>query len=266
MYQAGLFRARWQGTLRDLANAVSAIQKAHLFGRLSLRNTERLSIAHLYFRSGKLVHIIGNRGDAREILLELREWTQGSVRFDRSSNTTIVSLNAEHELLLQQVIDYLHQRGLVNLPEESDVVEQNVIESNVVVMEEAKQLLSPWEWQLLIEGTRRISFAVAHLVGPQEALQVLQDILDDCASAFPAFASLEIAPTGYLHIADRNQFDRLPREELFEGFTALFAICEYFCSPIIGEQDAHQLMIRTLREIAPMLTQLGIFQLDRQLP
>jgi len=63
---------------------IQHIQRIRAFGRLTLRSTERMSIAHFYFRAGKLVHIAGNHGDARGVLQELREWRSGFVRFERA--------------------------------------------------------------------------------------------------------------------------------------------------------------------------------------
>jgi hypothetical protein len=236
-----------------------------MFGRLSLRNTGRLSVAHLYFSDGKLVYVVGNRGNAYDILQELKAWSEGFVRFDTGNISNLTPLSVEYEQVLDDVVSALQRRGVVALPQRPRTPDPYVIEGKVIITQEAQQLITPWEWQVLTEGTRRVSLAVAHLVGPKEALSVLQDILDDCAAAFPAFASLTIAPTGYLHIADRSQFDSLPRADLLDGFTALFATCEYFCSPIIGEHDAHVLMVRALREMAPLLAQLGVFHIYRQI-
>lgn len=260
LHKANPFGTSWQGSLRDLASIIYHIQRLRMFGRLSLRNTDRLSVAHLYFRAGKLVHVVGNRGDARAILLELRAWTRAFVRFDRNVSTDGASLGEEYEQVLEDVLVHLHQQGLIVMPRGP-----RVIESDLIITTEARQLIAPWEWQLLIEGTRRVSLAVAHLVGPKEALTVLRDILDDCSSAFPDFASMHIAPTGYLQITDTSQLDNMKREDLLEGFTALIATCQYFCSPIIGERDAHRLLIQALREIGPALVHLGVFHIDKQL-
>ena len=274
MYRASALGTAWQGSWRDLANVILRIRRLRMFGRLSLRNTERLSVAHLYFRGGRLVHVVGNRGDTRAILLELKEWPRGSVRFDRGDTTTMPITSIEYEQVLDEVLFHLQRRGIIAVPPEQQasptqaypITEpQHVIESNLVATTEIKQLITPWEWQILTEGTRRVSLAVAHLVGPKEALSVLRDILDDCASAFPAFSCIEIAPSGYLHVINSSQLERMPRIDLLEGFTALFATCEYFCSPIIGEKEAHDLLIQALRDIGPVLVQLGVFQLHRQL-
>ena len=107
--------------------------------------------------------------------------------------------------------------------------------------------------------------AVAHLIGPVEAMNVLRDIIDDCSSTFPAFASLQIAPTGYLQVTDISKFDRIPRGELLEGFAALISICQYFCAPIIGEVEAHKLVIQALGDVRTALISLGVFHIDNVL-
>src|SRR5436305_6631249 len=116
LYRASPFGNSWQGSLRDLANVVSHIRRLRMFGRLSLRNTERLSVAHLYFRSGKLVHIVGNRGAARAILLELRAWTRAFIRFDLDAPVALVTLDATHNQLLEEVIAHLSTLGIVVSP------------------------------------------------------------------------------------------------------------------------------------------------------
>lgn len=260
MPQTSSFGPLWRGSLRELAQVVYHIRRSKAFGRLSLRNTERLSVAHLYFRAGRLVHIIGNRGDNRAILLELQEWTYASVRFDRGVAPHVVELGQVYEQLLDDVLLTLHKRGLVAIPERTHIIEGQLTTTPVV-----KQLITPWEWRVLIEGTRRVSFAVSRLVGPKEAFNVLRDILEDCSSAFPAFTSLKIAPSGYLEVTDGSQLDRMPREDLLEGFAALFAICQYFCVPLIGEQNAHRLLVQALQDVGPALVSLGVFHLDNRL-
>ncbi len=260
MPQTSSFGPSWRGPLRELAYVVAHIRRSKAFGRLSLRNAERLSIAHLYFKAGRLVQIVGNRGDNRAILLELKEWTYAAARFDRGITPSITELGEVYEQLLDEVLLALHKRGLVTMAERTYIIEGELTTTSVV-----KQLITPLEWRVLIEGTRRVSFAVSHLVGPREAFSVLRDILEDCSSAFPAFASLKIVPSGYLEVTDGSQLDTMPREDLLEGFTALFAICQYFCVPLIGEQNAHRLLVQALQDVGPALVSLGVFRFDNRL-
>jgi hypothetical protein len=258
--QSQSFGPSWQGTLRDLANIVTIIRRSRAFGRLTVRNEERLGVAHFYFHAGKLVHIISNRGDANATLKDVLTWTRATVRFVRGMPLTGGAITEEQEHNFDSFIQLLQRRGIADTPPSPRVVEGAVVSTGAT-----EQLITPQEWRVLVEGTRRISMAVAHLIGPIEAMKVLRDILDDCSAAFPAFTSLQIAPTGYLQVTDTSKFDRMPRGELLEGFAALFSICQYFCAPIVGEADAHKLIIQSLGDVGPALVSLGAFQIDRSL-
>lgn len=260
MTQAHSYRPSWQGTLHDLANIVTTIRRSKAFGRLTLRNEERLGVAHFYFHGGKLIHIIGNKGDANATLNDLSLWNRATARFERGVSQTGDTITEEQEHNFDTLLLLLQKRGIVAAPRMP-----RVVEGGVVVTHSAEQLITPQEWRVLVESTRRVSMAVAHLIGPVEALKVLRDILDDCSAAFPAFTSLQIAPTGYLQITDTTKFDRMPRGELLEGFAALVSICQYFCAPIIGEAEAHKLMIQALGDVGPALVNLGAFHIDRTL-
>ncbi len=260
MPQASLFGSSWQGSLHDLANIVQQVRRMRTFGRLTLRNTERFSIAHLYFRAGKLAQVVGNRGDAHIILDELREWKHAFLHFDRGITMEDEILASEYEHVLDEVLVHLHQQGFVALPQLP-----KIIDSNIVALDEGRQLIAPWEWQVLMEGTCRVSLAMAHLIGHEEGLKALQNILDDCASRFPAFASLQIAPGGYLQVRDRSFLDRMSREDLFAGFATLITACQYICSCFIDGREAHRLMMQVLQEIGPVLANMGILPADRQL-
>ena len=270
MSQTGLFGTSWQGSLSDLANIIQNVKRFQAFGRLSLRNPELVSIVHLYYRAGKLVHIVGNRGDARAILLDMKNWRYASVRFERCRFKTETALNEEYEELLDDVLAHLYRRGLVAVPQyqpptSPQARRQSIIESDLIATSEPKELITPMEWRLLVEATRRASLAVAHLVGPQEALNVLQDILDDCSASFPAVVFLKISPNGYLYVTDQSHLDHLSRDDLIAGFAALIAICQHFCSPIIGESDAHRLILQALQELALPLATMGVFRINNHL-
>lgn len=262
MIRAAASQPTWEGSLRDLAAIIATLRQARAFGRLTLRNTARLGVAHLYVQRGVLVHAVSTRGDTRSTLEDLRLWAKAMVRFERGVTAGDAGRNSgDYDHVLDEVIAHLQSRGVVDRAREPSVPVSRVIESHLVTAPAANagQLIAPFEWKLLVEGTRRISLAVAHLVGPGEAMSALRDILDDCIAGFPSLAGLHIVTGGYVQVADGERLDRVPRVELLEGFAALFAICQHFCAPIIGDEDAHRLMLQSLGDLAPHLAGLGIF-------
>lgn len=254
------FHSPWQGSLWDLAQIVIAIRRARAFGRLTLRNSDRVGVIHLYFHSGDLVHIVGSSGDAEAALRDLQRWTHATVRFERGSISARTTINPAQIQQFDELVLHFQRLGLVATPPMP-----RVVEGGVVSITPGEPLLTQEEWRILIEGTRRVSLAVAHLIGPREALKVLRDILDDCSSAFPAFATLQIASSGYLQVTNTAQLDRIPRKELLEGFSALIATCQYFCVPIVGEVEAHKLIIQGLGDICTSMITLGVFQVNNAL-
>lgn len=252
----------WQGSLRDLAAITNNIRRTQAVGRLTIRNTVRLGVAHLYFRDGRLIHVVGNHLDAKATFADLRIWSLASVRFERGMLANNEGYSEEYERLFDDILLQLRIRGITLPPETPRVVESHLVSASQAHME---NVLTPAEWKVLVEGTRRVSLAVAHLVGPKEALSVLNDILDDCTAGFPALSGLRLAPSGYLEMTQTSHIEQVSRKKILEGFAALFATCQYFCAPIIGEEDAHKLLIQALNDIGPALVKLGVFQLNRGL-
>ena len=254
------FHSPWQGSLWDLTRIITTVRRSRSNGRLTLRNSDRIGVAHLYFHAGRLVHIVGSSGDAKATLQDLLLWTHAAVRFERGTTPATTTITATQEQSFDDLLKHYQQMGLTVAP-----VAPRVVDGDVVSKTPGEQLLTEQEWRILIETTRRVSTAVAHLIGPREALKVLRDILDDCSTAFPAFASLQIASSGHLKVTDTSQLDRMPRKELLEGFNALIATCQYFCAPLIGEANAHKLMIQALGDISTTLISLGVFQVNNGL-
>lgn len=270
--------AHWRGSLRDLPAIVNAIRRSWALGRLTLRSTTHIGLIHLYFHAGKLVHVVSNSGDANATLADIQHWTQAMVHFDRGIVTTVHNVSVEHERLFDNLLLQLQRpytspiparprlSPRIPPPPESRPISprpqlQRVVDSHIVATPEVEQLITPLEWRILIEAIRRVSLAVARLVGPQEAMNVLSDILEDFSSAFPALSCLHIAPDGYLQVVRTAQLDHIPRTEVIEGFAALIATCRYFCSPMIGEENSGKLILQALNGISPALASLGVFVL-----
>jgi len=282
----------WRGSLRDLTQIVNDIRRLRAFGRLTLRSTTHIGLAHLFFRGGKLVHIVSNSGDATATLADLRRWTRAVVHFERGIPLGKQNVNREHEQIFENLLGHLQKRSVAAVSENPRVMpasesprmfsmpeapraasisanpraapasgSERVIDSRVIATPGAERLITPQEWYVLVESIRRVSQAVAHLVGPQEAMSALRDILDDFSSAFPALSSLHVAPGGYLQVVRTTQLDHIPRRKVIEGFAALLATCRHFCTPIIGEENARRLLVRALSDIGPSLINLGIYNI-----
>lgn len=282
----------WRGSLRDLASMVTAIRRSWAFGRLTLRSTTHVGLAHLYFRGGKVVHIVSSSGDADATLADLLQWTHAMVRFERGIATSSQNVSIEHERMFNDLLLQFQQRNGVPISERPRMKQppegqrmippaedtritpplehphvafypqkQRIVDSHIIATPGAEQLITPMEWRILIEGIRRASLAVAQVVGPQEAMSVLHDIIDDFSCAFPALSCLQLAPDGYLQVVRTAQLDRIPRLEVIKGFAALIATCRHFCSPIIGEENARRLILQALNGIGPALASLGVFEL-----
>jgi hypothetical protein len=254
------FYTPWQGSLWDLAGIITTIRRSRAFGRLTLRNSDRVGVAHLYFHDGKLVHIVGSSGDAEATLQDLRNWTHAFLRFERGANTATVTITEEQEQSFDALLVHFQVLGLTAPPAKPRVVEGDVLSKTP-----GEQLLTPQEWSILIEGIRRVSQAVTRLVGPREALRTLRHILDDCSMAFPAISTLQVTGSGSLQVSDTSQLDRVPRTELLKAFRALIVTCQHFCTPIIGELEAHKLIIQAMGDLCTSLISLGVFQVDNDL-
>ncbi len=262
-------QSSWQGSLRDLTRIVTSIRHIHAFGRLTLRNTDRISIAHVYFHNGKLAHIVGSSGEAEATLRDLHNWTHAVIRFERGATATGLTLTDEQESSFDILLLHFQKLGLVEAPTTPRMVEApgmpRVVEGEVVSMTAGEQLLTPHEWQILIESTRRVSLAVAHVVGARQAPRALRTILDDCSETFPAVATLQVVASGHMQITESSHLDRMPRTELLAGFHALFVTCQRFCSFLVGERDAHRLIIQALGDLCLTLVGMGVFQINNGL-
>src|SRR5579863_6649623 len=93
------------------------IRRSCLSGRLTLRNTVRMGVIHLYFHEGKLIHIVGAQGDARSNLNDLQAWLTASLRFERGVAVNDIPNNQDHEQHFEYVLLQLQRRGVVTRPE-----------------------------------------------------------------------------------------------------------------------------------------------------
>src|SRR5215471_6282095 len=111
----------WRGSLGDLTQIVNDIRRLRAFGRLTLRSTTHIGLAHLFFRGGKLVHIVSNSGDASATLADLQHWTRAAVRFERGIREGQQNVSWEHERIFENLLLHLQRRSLAPVPENSPI-------------------------------------------------------------------------------------------------------------------------------------------------
>src|SRR6266487_484937 len=112
----------WRGSLRDLTQIVNDIRRLRAFGRLTLRSTTHIGLAHLFFRGGKLVHIVSNSGDATATLADLRRWTRAVVHFERGIPLGKQNVNREHEQIFENLLGHLQKRSVAAVSENPRVM------------------------------------------------------------------------------------------------------------------------------------------------
>jgi hypothetical protein len=103
------------------------IRHARAFGRLTLRNSDRVGIAHLYFHSGKLAHIVSSSGGAEATLQDLRRWTHAALRFERGANVASVTITEREEQAFDELLLHLQRLGLAETLPMPRVVDGNVV-------------------------------------------------------------------------------------------------------------------------------------------
>ncbi len=98
--------------LAEITLVLLHIRDTRASGRLSIRNAERLGLAHLYFNQARLGHITGDKGDGESMLKDLLTWTKGSVRFDPAVVVNNETINWQQAQLFTRWLAQLFTRWL----------------------------------------------------------------------------------------------------------------------------------------------------------
>src|SRR5215471_13224599 len=107
----------WRGSLGDLTQIVNDIRRLRAFGRLTLRSTTHIGLAHLFFRGGKLVHIVSSSGDASATLADLQRWTRAVVHFERGIPLGEQNVQKEHEQIFENLLVRLQKHSAAAISE-----------------------------------------------------------------------------------------------------------------------------------------------------
>jgi hypothetical protein len=98
----------------EVTLALMEIRDCESSGRLSVRNGERVGLAHLYFREGRLMHVIGDKRDAEAVLHDLLSWSKGQIRFDPAVRVEYEDVTWQQVEVFTRWLSLLEMHGLAH--------------------------------------------------------------------------------------------------------------------------------------------------------
>lgn len=156
------------GFLAEVTLTLLLMRDMRASGRLSLRNSEQLGIAHLYFKEARLIHVTGDKRDAEAILTDLLSWSKGSARFDRGTLVTFESLTWQQANIFGRWLAFLEMRGIMQGIAQERLeglarslvsrlpVEPIALPREVEYREEYEAEARARQWQRINEGARQL--------------------------------------------------------------------------------------------------------------
>src|SRR5262245_42397049 len=102
--------------LSRLPAIVAAVRARTAPMRLSLRNSERFGVLHLYFSGGRLVAVEGHRDSPLNSLADLATWQNGVIRRDDVESVPTDTPDPRLEALFAHVLSELAARGVLAPP------------------------------------------------------------------------------------------------------------------------------------------------------
>jgi Domain of unknown function (DUF4388) len=98
----------------EVTFALIEIRDCASSGRLSVRNGERPGLAHLYFKEGRLVYVVGDKRDAEAVLHDLLYWSKGQVRFDPAVTVEYEDITWQQVEVFTRWLSLLEMHGLAH--------------------------------------------------------------------------------------------------------------------------------------------------------
>jgi hypothetical protein len=102
--------------LSRLSAIVATVRARTAPMRLSLRNSERFGLLHLYFSGGRLVAVEGHRDTPLNSLADLATWQNGVIRRDEVETIPTAEPDPRLETLFAHVLRELAARGVLAPP------------------------------------------------------------------------------------------------------------------------------------------------------
>jgi len=176
--------------LAEVTLALLFIHDTRASGRLSLRNSERFGIAHLYFHEARLIHVTGDKRDSEGILQDLLSWSKGSVRFDAGMLVQFESITWQQAQIFGRWLAFLEMRGIMQgiahtrlngLARNLTALlpgEPIALPDEIEHYEEYEEAARARQWQRINEGVQELLERTMNRETRQQIIQSVQETVE----------------------------------------------------------------------------------------
>ncbi len=119
-------------------------------------------------------------------------------------------------------------------------------------------LLSPKQWELLVEVVRVMLESVGRLFGQRQAQNILQHVLAERSQGSEVLGLLQVDRHGWLRELRAHELLNQPLQEVATAFVLLISDFERRCAALLGEEKARQMITRALYPYQDALAEIGI--------
>jgi len=119
-------------------------------------------------------------------------------------------------------------------------------------------LLSPKQWELLVEVVRVMLEGVGRLFGQRQAQNILQHVLAERSQESEVLGLLQVDRHGWLRELRTHELLNQPLQEVATAFVLLISDFERRCAALLGEEKARQMITRALYPYQDALAEIGI--------
>lgn len=114
------------------------------------------------------------------------------------------------------------------------------------------------QWQLLALVVRQIVDQVGTVIGKDAVDALIRQSLAYSAVKQPPLRVLELDATGWLSPLPGQPISSFPLADVADAIATLLTSFETRCASLIGEDDAHRLIVNAARPFSASLAQLGL--------
>ena len=114
------------------------------------------------------------------------------------------------------------------------------------------------QWQLLALVVRQVVDQAGMILGKQAVDGLIRQSLAYGAVKQPPLRILELDATGWLSPLPGQRISSYPLADVADAIATLLTSFENRCASLIGEEDAHRLIVNAARPFSASLAQLGL--------